>query len=198
MTLVVALASLCLISLIGWQSIARGAWTSNHLAVVAALAALASIGRVVLGGVPNVEPVTPIVVCVTIALGLRMGIAVGVLSVLCSNLVLGHGPWTLWQIVGYSAVAIVAHVVSRREPSTVELVSIAGLGAIVYELILTYASVTIFIQGGDATYLRSLVIGMPFIVVHVVAVSAMTAVIAQPVLQTLRRARRRLDASVIA
>ena len=56
---------------------------------------------VLFAGIPGVQPVTVIVVAAGAALGLRAGILVGGLAALVSNMFLGQGPWTPWQMLAW-------------------------------------------------------------------------------------------------
>jgi energy-coupling factor transport system substrate-specific component len=62
------------------------------VALVAALAALAVVGRLVFAAVPNVKPTTDIVLFAGMALGAAPGFAVGAVCALASNVFLGQGP----------------------------------------------------------------------------------------------------------
>jgi energy-coupling factor transport system substrate-specific component len=81
---------------------------SKELALVAALASAAAAGRVLFAFVPNVQPVTMIVAVTGVALGARAGIAAGATAALVSNIFLGQGPWTAWQMVGWALVGAAA------------------------------------------------------------------------------------------
>jgi energy-coupling factor transport system substrate-specific component len=83
----------------------------RRLSLVAALAAAAAAGRVLFTAVPSVQPVTVIVVATGAALGARAGFAVGALTPLLSNMVIGQGPWTpgqmaLWGLAGHTGAAL--------------------------------------------------------------------------------------------
>ena len=70
--------------------------------MVATLAAVAAAGRVLLAPVPGVQPVTVIAVAAGAALGARVGIGVGALAALASNMFLGQGIWTPWQMLAWA------------------------------------------------------------------------------------------------
>ncbi len=76
------------------------------VALVAALAALAVAGRLVLTPIPNVVATTDIVLITGLALGAAPGFAVGALAALVSNMWLGQGPWTPWEMAGWGMVGL--------------------------------------------------------------------------------------------
>src|SRR5690349_16217282 len=92
--------------------------STRVLALVAALAALAALGRVAFAPLPNVKPTTDIVLLSGYVLGGAPGFVVGAVSALASNLFFGQGPWTPWQMVAWGgcgiAGAVLARVAGRR------------------------------------------------------------------------------------
>lgn len=78
----------------------------RDLVLIAILSAASFAGRVVMAVLPGVQPTTVIIIVTTLALGLKHGLAVAILSTVLSNMHLGHGSWTLFQILGWSAVAV--------------------------------------------------------------------------------------------
>lgn len=69
--------------------------------IAAAFLALAVVGRVVMAGVPNVQPVTALCILAGIVCGRRQGFAVGAGAALASNIFLGQGAWTIFQMLGW-------------------------------------------------------------------------------------------------
>ena len=95
------LAAALLVAGVSWIEAGPGA--AREVTLVATLAAVAAAGRVLLAAVPGVQPVTVIAVAAGAALGARSGFATGALAALVSNLFLGQGPWTPWQMLGWGA-----------------------------------------------------------------------------------------------
>jgi energy-coupling factor transport system substrate-specific component len=107
--LVVDSTALALLLLAGACVVATAAWlesgpgSARELAVIATLAGAAAAGRVLFAAIPGVQPVTVIVVAAGAALGLRAGVATGMLAAFVSNFFLGQGLWTPWQMIGWGA-----------------------------------------------------------------------------------------------
>ena len=131
------LASLALLGL----ALAAGfAWYEREkpparvLAVVAALAALAVVGRLAFAAIPNVKPTTDIVLFAGYALGAVPGFAVGAVTAIVSNIFLSQGPWTVWQMAGWGAVgvggAVLARVLNGREPNRFVLAAVCGVAGL--------------------------------------------------------------------
>jgi energy-coupling factor transport system substrate-specific component len=100
-----------------------GPGSSKELVLIATLAAAAAAGRILFAAVPNVQPVTVIVVVSGVALGPRAGMSVGGLSALISNFYLGQGAYTPWQMLAWGACGLLgglaAPLLRRRVPLAV-------------------------------------------------------------------------------
>jgi energy-coupling factor transport system substrate-specific component len=93
---------------IGLLVVETGPNRSRELALVAALAAAAAGGRVLFAAIPNVQPLTMVVAVTGVTLGARAGLATGATAALASNVFLGQGPWTPWQMAGWGMVGLTA------------------------------------------------------------------------------------------
>ncbi len=89
------------------------------LAIVALLGTLSALFRVPFAAAPSLQPSTYLVICSGYVFGPVAGFAVGALTAIVSNFFLGHGPWTLfqmlaWGLAGASAVALRRLTLRRR------------------------------------------------------------------------------------
>lgn len=75
--------------------------TSQYIAYIGLLSALATVGRLLFQPIPNVQPVTVIIMVVTLQLGWWAGTAVAIISMLLSNIFMGMGTWLLSQWLSY-------------------------------------------------------------------------------------------------
>jgi len=81
-----------------------------------ALLALAVIGRVAMQPIPNVQPVTVLVMLGAVRLGALRGASIGILAAYLSNLALGGGAWTVVQALSWAVIgSLTGIVVSRIE-----------------------------------------------------------------------------------
>ena len=87
--------------------------SAGDLTLVATLGGLAAAGRILFAPVPSVQPVTVIVAASGAALGPKRGFAVGALAALASNFLLGQGPHTPWQMLGWGCCGALAGVARR-------------------------------------------------------------------------------------
>lgn len=78
-----------------------GEFNSKTMCVIATLSALGGFLRIPFAIIPGFQPVTFLCAVTGYTLGPISGFMVGFMSVFISNFFLGHGPWTLWQILGW-------------------------------------------------------------------------------------------------
>lgn len=73
----------------------------------------ASLGRVIFAMIPQVQPVTALVIVAGSVYGCRKGYVTGALCALVSNLFLGQGPWTLFQMTAWGVVGLLAGFIGK-------------------------------------------------------------------------------------
>ena len=75
----------------------------RQIALLAMLTAMCVVLRIFkIIPIPNVQPVTDILMIVTLYLGIGSGITLAALTMLLSNIYLGFGIWTIPQILAYA------------------------------------------------------------------------------------------------
>ncbi len=87
----------------------------SSVLLIATLCAVSSVGRVIFNFIPQVQPVTAIVIIAGLSLGCRSGFMVGAMSALVSNMVLGQGPWTPWQMLAWGLIGILSGLLGRTK-----------------------------------------------------------------------------------
>ena len=97
-------------------------------AVVALLAAASIAGRIVMEPVPGMQPTTVIIMVTAMSMGLRPAVMVAVISTWISNLQLGHGIWTIFQMLSWTAVAVASYLYGKTKWRRSLLVSTAAAG----------------------------------------------------------------------
>lgn len=66
--------------------------------MIAVLCALNIAGRAALFMLPEFKPVVALTILVGVSFGAESGFLVGAMTMLCSNMLFGQGPWTPWQM----------------------------------------------------------------------------------------------------
>ena len=79
----------------------------RRLALLSILTALCYVGRMMFQFIPNVQPVTAVLIILTLTLGMTDGFIVAILSIVLTNFLLGMGPWTIAQIASFGVLIVV-------------------------------------------------------------------------------------------
>ncbi|TCO71479.1 ECF transporter S component [Marinisporobacter balticus] len=94
--------SILLISFICiFVSYERQSISVKEISLIATLSALAGVSRVPFAAIPNVQPTTFLVIISGYVFGPGFGFMVGGIATLASNVFLGQGPWTPWQMLAW-------------------------------------------------------------------------------------------------
>ncbi|MEA2266032.1 MAG: energy-coupling factor transport system substrate-specific component [Solirubrobacteraceae bacterium] len=164
--------------LLGLALIAGFVWyertrpSAKVVALVATLAGLAALGRVAFAALPDIKPMTDIVLLAGYVLGGAPGFAVGAVGALASNFFFGQGTWTPWQMLAWGVIGLGGAGLGRltgRRLGRVPLTIACGVAGLVFGLILNFSTWVTF--SGDLTLDHYLVISgsaLPFDLAHVI------------------------------
>jgi energy-coupling factor transport system substrate-specific component len=189
------LLALVLVGGFAWYERSRP--PARMVALVAALAALAVAGRLILAPIPNVVATTDIVLITGYAVGPAPGFAVGALAALVSNLWLGQGPWTPWQMAGWGLVGLggaTLAVLTRRRLGRGGLAVACGLAGLAYGALLDLSVMVGY--GGEQSldrYLALSVRGIPFNVAHAIGNIALALAAGPALVGMISRYRSRFE-----
>lgn len=81
-------------------------FTVRRLSMLAALTALCHVGRLLFQVIPNVQPMTTILLLIALTIGTVDGMIVAGASLVISNIYLGMGPWTIYQLFTYLLIMV--------------------------------------------------------------------------------------------
>jgi energy-coupling factor transport system substrate-specific component len=194
------LASFAILAVVltaGFAWYERSRPSARVLALVAAMAGLAVVGRLAFAAFPNVKPTTDIVLLSGYALGGAPGFAVGAITPVASNIFMGQGPWTPWQMVAWGGVgvggALLARATRGRELGRWPLalacaVAGAGFGAVMDTYQWTLAA-----QQDLATWIAVSGSSLPYNLAHVIGNVVFCLLIGPALLRALSRYRRRFE-----
>ena len=88
---------------------------AKMIVLMASLSALAIVGRWAFAWLPNVTLSTGIIILAGASLGALPGFVVGALTMFVSNMLLGQGLWTVWQMLMAGAIGMVAGYLHRAD-----------------------------------------------------------------------------------
>lgn len=87
---------------------------TKDIALMATLSAFAAISRLPFAAIPNVQPTTFLVALSGYMFGPYQGFLVGCTAALVSNIFLGQGPWTPWQMLAWGVVGAISGVLGLK------------------------------------------------------------------------------------
>ena len=166
---------------------------ARELVVVAVLCALAIAGRVVIP-IPNFKAAFGIIMLSSIALGPETGFLVGAVTALGSNLFLGQGPHTPWQMLAYGLAGLVVGFAYRKKWLKRKPTQMALFGAVLVVVLIgpILDTCTVFLTqtqitavGAGAIYLS----GLPVNLSQAAATFLTIRFLGEPFLQKLDRVK---------
>lgn len=99
----------------------------DKIVIISILSAVASAGRVLFSSIPSVQPASFIIMITGIVFGGEAGFITGAITALSSNLLLGQGPWTVWQMLAWGLMGYISAVFYKILIKNKFIFSIYGL-----------------------------------------------------------------------
>lgn len=91
-------------------------YKTREIAVLSLLTALCVVGRLLTNWLPNMQPITAILLLISFYMGWRQAMVVSTLSILITNFYLGMGIWTFAQILSFILVIIFSSLLDHYLP----------------------------------------------------------------------------------
>lgn len=185
----VAILSIIVLSLIRSE---RSLRDQSQWGVLVLLAVFGVSGRILLDPIPNVQPVTVLVLLAGAYYGAPRAFALAATIALVSNVIfLGHGPWTLFQAIGWGAIglagAILAnHIIVGGRIRIGLLAIIAAASGLAFNW---FVSLSILFETDPSMLVPYLLNGLVFDLYHVVGNVVFVAWMASPLGEMMARHR---------
>jgi energy-coupling factor transport system substrate-specific component len=179
----------------GWIAYERRRPSARMAAVVATMAAVAALGRDAFVALPDVKPITAIAFVVGYALGPLPGFTVGAIGMLASNVMLGQGPYTPWQMVAWGLVGLAGAALARvggRGLGRVSLALACALAALCAKEIMNLYTWTIGASHTPAAFVLIAGGALPFDVTDVIATLLFALAFGPELARLLGRTRERM------
>ena len=160
------LLNLCLLGIICWSLLRiEDNLSQGHKYTVLALCAIFGIaGRVLMSPIPNVQPVTVIVLLAGIRMGAKESVFLATIIALGSNLILGHGIWTFYQAASWALIGCLGALLSSKIDSLSKLIYISGISGILFNWLV---SLSILHSVSAELLLPYIIAGLPFDMLHI-------------------------------
>lgn len=181
---------------LGWLAYERRRPSARMVAVVGTLAAVAALGRDAFVALPDVKPITAMVLVVGYALGPLPGFTVGALGMLMSNFLLGQGPYTPWQMAAWGCVGLFGALIGRlsgRHLGRVPLALCCGVAALAAKEVMNLFTWTIGASHTPAAFLAVVGTGLPFDLTDMVASFLFGLAFGPELARLLARMRARMN-----
>ena len=165
---------------------------SNPLLILALVTVFCIAGRILLQPLPNIQPVTVTIILVGIYYRSPWAIAVSGVVALSTNLIfLGHGPWTVFQFIGWSVVGVAGSVFADKllvdgKIALNRLMVLSVVSAFAFDWIV---SASILLNNDFSTFYPYLVNGLLFDVFHALGNAAFVILLANPLGDIMSRHR---------
>jgi len=108
------------------------AMSSKEIALIAMLGTISAVSRVPFAVIPNVQPCTYLIICSGYVFGPVAGFMVGAITALVSNLFLGQGPWTLYQMFAWGLAGVSAAYLRRLGLGRISLIIFGTAWGFIY------------------------------------------------------------------
>lgn len=195
-SLVIVLTALVLFYL--WYE--RRNSSPKEVVVLATLAALAGLSRLPFAAVPGLQPTTFLVLICGYVFGAVPGFMIGSLAAFTSNLFLGQGPWTPWQMIAWGLAGVsggIAGMMKGQEAVSRWLLATAAfLWGFIFGAILNLWHWLTFVYPLTlSSYLATMLTGIWFDAVHSVGNAFFTILLGDELIKLLKRFKRRLHVS---
>lgn len=141
-------------------------FTVKEITTLALMTAACVVGRLAFQFIPNVQPMTAILLMVTIYRGLRPGLVVSLLSIMITNLYLGMGPWTISQLASYAVIITFAALLSKWsffKRNLLLQIAFSILAGFIYGFVISVISFYMF---GMTAFLPYYIQGLSFDFLH--------------------------------
>ncbi len=165
---------------------------ARELVIIATLSAIAVAGRGAFFMIPSFKPVAAIVIISAVCFGGESGFLVGAVSMIVSNMFMGQGPWSPWQMFAMGIIGFIAGILFNKGWLKARRGSLCIYGFwsvfIIYGGIMNPAclvmmSKRITWKGLLAVYIS----GVPVDLVHATATVIFLWIISKPMIEKLER-----------
>jgi energy-coupling factor transport system substrate-specific component len=119
---IIAMVVMTLVILASFFKFESAALSSKEIALIAMLGTISAVSRVPFAAIPGVQPCTFFIICTGYVFGPIAGFMVGAETALVSNLFLGQGPWTLYQMFAWGLAGMSAAFMRRFKFGTLSLI----------------------------------------------------------------------------
>ena len=183
--------NVALLTMIGWAlwRAEKSITTQSEMITLFLLGIFAISGRILPDPIPNIQPVTVIVLLAGIHFGAARSIILATSIALISNLYLGHGLWTIYQALGWSLIGVFGAMISSKiysnnKLSVNPLMAVAAVSGFVFDWIVSISALHVLSPDIFFLYILN---GIPFDLLHAAGNMFFVAWFAVPLSEIMTR-----------
>lgn len=119
-----------------------------RICLTGVLCAMAIAGRILLWVAPNIQPVTVLIILISVYIGLYEGIASAIIVPVVTNLLMGSlGLWTVYQAIAWAFIGLLSWLFFRKNKNSMSLFVWSIASAYIYGTIVDACSWQVFSSG---------------------------------------------------
>lgn len=155
-----------------------------EIALIGILSAICVVSRLTLQFLPNIKPVTSIIIIVSIFMGAKYGISIAVIQTLISGMILGLGTYIPFQILAWALIAVIASILSPISKNIYIVSIISTISGYLFGIIVSLERLIYTNLEGTIVYYIS---GLYFDTLHAIGNLAFCLVIYTPLTKVIKR-----------
>lgn len=163
--------------------------STKRIVILTVMITLAVVGRWAFAMIPHFKPLTAMVVITGMCLGAENGFLCGAMSAMISNIILGQGAWTPFQMMAWGLIGFFAAVFSKQLiANKIALIAFAVISGVFYSLVLDVWTV-LWLDGGFnlKRFYASVITALPVTAVYAVSNVIFLLLLAEPFRKKLQR-----------
>lgn len=172
---------------------------TKEIAIMATLSAFAGAARVPFAAIPNVQPTTFLVALSGYVFGPYEGFIVGTTTAFISNVFLGQGPWTPWQMFAWGIVGFLSgmlgsvHTSKNKRVSAESFAMLCFVYGFLFDWIMNLWHVLGFIRPLTLnTIMAAYITGLTFDIMHAAGNFIFAIILFDNLYMVLSRFKKRL------
>jgi energy-coupling factor transport system substrate-specific component len=167
---------------------------SKEIAMVGILGTVSAVVRIPFAAIPSVQPCTYLIICSGYVFGPLAGFMVGAITPLVSNLFLGQGPWTIYQMFAWGMAGVSASYLARLNPGRKGLMAFGILWGYLFGAIINLWFWAAFIYPlTPRTFIISQLNGLWFDTAHAVANAIFLGLLGKKTINILERFHKKFQ-----
>jgi energy-coupling factor transport system substrate-specific component len=173
---------------------------TKEIALIATLSTFAAVARAAFAALPNIKPTTFIVAISGYVFGPYEGFLIGSTAGFISNIFLGQGPWTPWQMFSWGLIGAISGLLGKRNKriSAETFSVICFIYGFLFNWIMNLWHVLGFIKPISLkTIVLAYLSGLTFDIMHAASSFIFCIIFYESFLKVLKRFKRRLEITYV-